>query len=719
MNPFTTTSILISLSKRVQLMSLIWLVLLALQVPAARGQGVAIVDAAAEQYFHLAANEVDVRVEDQVAIVTATQRFENNTGAPAQITFGFPMAEDASPTSIRWLLDETWYRGLIEAVPQDSTLPGVPVGGGGLTAIDNYLGATPFKFEVEQMVPADESISIELQYVQLLPYAFGEVSFTFPNEYLTVQIETVIDQVFSFDLSSQRTIEDVTSSSHTNFEVNNTGNAAQMTLFLSEQSMDSDVEIQYTLSQDELGLFGFSTFLPDSLVADGWVPGFFTFVAEPDASDNTEVIDKVFTLIIDRSGSMGGTKIEQARAAASFIVNNLNEGDAFNIIDFSRDVTSFQSEHVAFDATTQAEALTYINNLSAGGGTNIAEALTTAISQFSTADANTANLVVFFTDGLATVGERDTPEILNLVEAAVNQTETNPILFTFGIGNNVDTQLLTLLATNNQGLAEFLGNDELEERITDLYLRIRNPVLLNTSISFDKTGISEIFPNPLPSLYKGQQMIVSGRYREPGPVNISLRGSAFGQPITYTYTLNLADSAVTSYQFLTKVWAKQKIEELLVAYYSFQSTSSEALALREEIIGLSLAFAIVTPFTSFQGSEEDDGSAVSIEEEEALPEIAEAAGAIQIISNYPNPFSTQTTFQVQVNEVAGAELTIRIYDSLGRVVRTLSMTVYQPGVYELTWDGTTDAGTPVSAGTYIAMANYGDSVWSHVVSVIR
>lgn len=695
-----------------------WLLLFVLLAPAVYGQGVAIVDASTEQYLYLAANHVEVRVEDQVAIVTTTQRFENNSGAPAQVTFGFPMGESASPTSIRWLLDEIWYRGIIEAVPQDTTLPGIPVGGNP-AAIDTYLGPTPFKFEVEQTVAAGDDISIELQYVQLLPYAFGTVSFSYPNRYLSVQADPVLDQLFTFDLTSQRTIEEVTISHEGNVTLNNTGDTALLTLNRSESPMDADIEVQYNLSQDELGLFGFSTFLPDSLVADGWVPGFFTFVAEPDASDNTDVIDKVFTLIIDRSGSMGGSKIQQARDAASFIVNNLNEGDQFNIIDFSRDVASFSPEHVAFDQTSQADALAYIENLRSGGGTNISEALTTAISQFASADANTANLIVFFTDGMATVGERDTPTILSLVESTVAQTQTNPILFTFGIGAAVDTQLLTLLATNNQGLAEFLGSDELEQRITDFYLRIRNPVLLNTSITFDKTGISELFPNPLPSLYKGQQMIVSGRYRDPGPVNISLNGSAFGQPVTYTYTLDLADSVVTSYQFLTKVWAKQKIEELLVAYYSFKDTSSEALALREEIIGISLSFGVVTPFTSFQGSEEDDGMSVSNEEE--LPGGFEEGGpaAVQIVSNYPNPFRSKTTLRVQVNQLVGTTVMVRIYDSLGRLVRTLSVPVYQTGVYEVEWDGKTDAGVPVSAGSYVAVASYGNAVWSHVIAVIR
>ena len=686
------------------------------------GQGVGVVDATAENYLLLDANQIDVQVEDQVAIVTSTQRFRNTTPDSTLFTFAFPLAEDASPISIRWQINDIWYRGAIEPVPQDTTLPGEGGdGGGGRVPLDDYLGETPLLFEIEQFLGQDSSVTVELQYVQLLPYQFGNVDFEFPNQYTAIQSVPVAEQELTFNLSSQRSVLDVVLLSHSGSTVENGGNTATLSYEGSELPLTSDYRVQYTLSQDELGLFGFSTWFPDSLVVDEAGQGFFTFVAEPDASENTEVIDKVFTLIIDRSGSMTGTKIDQAREAADFIVNNLNEGDLFNIIDFSSEVQSFQSEHVSFTPQNRDAALQYISSIRASGATNISGALQLAISQFAMLQGgNTANLIVFFTDGQANRGVSDTQGILDLVEEEVTVTETQPVIYTFGIGSNVDTQLLTLLARNNNGLVEFLGNDQLESRITDFYLRIRNPVLLNTSIAFDRTGIVEIFPAPLPSLYKGQQMIVSGRYDTPGPLTVTLSGSAFGQPISFDYTLNLSDTAVTQYQFLPKIWAKQKIDQLLVAYFSLNPSSSEAKALRDEVITLGVNYGIVTPFTSFQGGEEDgDANAVSVEEEFTEETPGRVRAAFEIMGNYPNPFRNETRIQVNIQRIEAPTVNVRIYDSLGRLVRTLEVPVTGPGIHDIEWDGLTDAGTPVSSGSYIAIIEYGDTILSHVIAVVR
>ena len=490
----------------------------------------------------------------------------------------------------------------------------------------------------------------------------------------------------------------------------------------SELPLTTDYRIRYSLSQDELGLFGFSTWFPDSLVVDEGSRGFFTFVAEPDASDNADVIEKVFTLIIDRSGSMSGTKIQQAREAADFIVNNLNEGDQFNIVDFSSEATSFRAEHVPFTPENRDAALDYISTINSGGATNISGALQLAISQFALLQGgNTANLIIFFTDGQANRDISDTQGILDLVAQEVNVTETQPVIYTFGIGNDVDTQLLTLLARNNNGLVEFLGNDQLESRITDFYLRIRNPVLLNTSVSFNRTGIVELFPAPLPSLYKGQQMIVSGRYDTPGPLNITLNGSAFGQPISFEYTLDLSDVAVPRYQFLPKIWAKQKIDQLLVAYFSLNPSSSEAKTLRDEVIKLGVSYGIVTPFTSFQGGEEDDGDgqAVSVEEEFTSETPEHARANFEVIGNYPNPFRNETRIQVNVQRIEAPTIKVRVYDSMGRLVRTLEVPITGPGLFDIEWDGLTDAGTPVASGSYIAIIEYGDTLLSHVMVVVR
>ena len=669
------------------------------------GNGVGIIDSENPTVLKLITSEISVDVENQVAIITSRQTFKNNFGSDSKFKYAFPLPEGASATELRWFKNGIWETAVISVEPQDTTLPGG--GSSGLIAynLQEYLGNTPLYFNFEDELLADSLITIELKYVQLLSYDFGKVSFVFPNNYQLIQSTPIDTQGFQFNLTSSRTIVDIELLNHNSQITTNDGANANIHMQIYELAADKDYEVLYSLSTEEFGLFGFSTKLPDSLVfdkEDG--TGFFTFVAEPNPENGTDVIDKVFTLIIDKSGSMSGNKIVQARSAAGFIVNNLNEGDKFNIVDFESNIFSFRNTHVANTTENRTAALSYISSLSAGGGTNISGALTTSISQFVTANDSTANIIVFFTDGEATSGITGTNAILDFVQEETAKNETDITIFTFGIGTGANRQLLTLLANNNNGISEFLDNDEVEEVITQFYLKIKSPVLINTEISFSSANIKEIYPIPLASLYKGQQMIVSGRYSETSETIITLKGSAFGKPVEYSYNLDLSDSSIAKYQFLPKIWAKQKIEYLMIQYYSLNVGSTEADILKEQILTLSLAYGIITEFTSFS---EDLTSA---EEEQLIKDEDLIVGDFRILGNYPNPFNPSTKISFSVGLDFHDVVTIKIYNSIGQLVRVLTINVNGMGVYEVTWNGLTQNGSSASSDIYIYTVDFGNRI---------
>ncbi len=431
--------------------------------------------------------------------------------------------------------------------------------------------------------------------------------------------------------------------------------------------------------------------------------GFFVFVAEPDPSQNTKVINKVFTLIIDRSGSMYGEKMDQAKNAADFIVNNLNEGDKFNIVDFSDFISSFRNEHVIYNTENRDAALNYISLLQADGSTNISGAFDIAVPQFSVANDSTANIIIFFTDGQATAGITETNYLLEHISSLIGQAESKVIVFSFGIGSDVNHQLLTLLSNQNNGVSTFLENNQLEEVITDFYLQIRNPVLLNSEISYaDSSTIKEVFPNPLPNLYKGSQMIVSGRYAHPTTTTISLKGKAFGTAVEYQYQLSLSDSEAAQYRFLPKVWAKEKIEHLLVEYYSLSYGDPMADTIKIQIVKLSTDYGVITPFTSFTGG------ATSVEEHEQTKKDVANPKEFRIIGNYPNPFNPSTTIRFYSPADLHSLITIKIFNTLGQLIKTLHVSVGNKGFYEVIWNGLMENGASASSGTYIYTIDFGN-----------
>ena len=679
----------------------------------ALANGVAIVNGSTPQYLELINSHVQVSIENQVAITTATQTFANRLGGNTTFKYAFPLNEQASAISLRWQIHNNWYTASFSATPQDTSVTGGE-GEEPAASLKNYLGATPLYFNISEVLGNDSLVTIELTYVEFLPYEFGVVDYTYPNDYQLIQSAAIDTQNFNLVINSDRNIDSLKLKDIDGTTISNDGNTATMELQMLGSIADQNYNVQYSLALDELGLFGLSTFLADSLVPDSGSRGFFTFVAEPDPSESTSIINKVFTLIIDRSGSMGGTKIIQARNAASFIVEHLNEGDKFNIVDFSGDISSLQSTHVDYNTVNEGVALTYISNLVAGGMTNISGAFSEAIPQFSAASDTTANIIIFFTDGQATSGITSTSGILSHVRDLVNTSETNMMIFTFGIGSYANEQLLNQLATEHSGLAEFLGDNELEEKITNFYLLIQNPVLLNTQMSFSPDIVSDAYPSPLPNLYIGQQMIVAGRYSSADLLTINLSGDAFGQPITYSYDLNLADSSIEKYQFLPKIWAKKKIEHLMIEYYSYGESSTEALEIKEEIVLLSLQFGVITPFTSFS----EDRPTTGIEEfDEAMNE--SIATTFTLLGNYPNPFNPSTTIKFNVANEATGLMRINIYSVSGKLVRVLFINVTGAGNYEVFWNGMDMNGKSVPSGTYIYILDINNTLLSGKMILLK
>lgn len=666
--------------------------------------GVCIVDAYQGIYFHLLSNQVNVVVNDQIATVKTTQEFRNQTGSDVVIKYAFPLNEEASATNIRWKLGGVWYTAIITPTPQDTTLPG----GGEDPDPDllAYLGETPLYFTLLDTIPDDSLLVIELTYVQLLPYSFSKVDFFFPNNYSLIQSSPLNLQELDFRLYSQRTIEDVQLFIPSGGTVINYGDSATIFYQVWEAPASFDYTAQYELNSEELGLFSFSTFFPDSLVScDNYGRGFFTFIVEPDPNDTLNIIQKVFTLIIDRSGSMGGTKIIQAKEAASYIVNNLNEGDYFNIVKFNEFIGTFNDDHVPFNPETQLEALDYINQIYADGLTNISGAFGEAIPDFAFSDSTTANIIIFLTDGEATTGITGTEQILQHIGDLISYNEVNNLsIHTFGIGEYVNQQLLSQIASQNDGLCYFLLNEELLEAITNFYNMIRNPVLLNPVMSIDPPIIAETYPYPLPNLYLGQQLIATGRYDTAEMVTVTLSGTAFGMQQEYIYDVTLADTIIVQNQFLTKLWAKRKMEYLYVLYFTFPEGSPEAEEIKNEIIDISTCYNVISPFTSYTGG----GGGVSIEEKEFFGEEESS----RYCATYPNPFTSSTTFRLTVEEQLTGTAVLNIYDNTGKLLQVITIQVSGPGNYEIPWNGSDAAGNPLKSGMYFYTITLGDRIYS-------
>ena len=137
----------------------------------------------------------------------------------------------------------------------------------------------------------------------------------------------------------------------------------------------------------------------DHELHDANADGYFLLLASPEVkSASDKPIAKTVIFVVDRSGSMSGEKIEQAKGAAKFVLNNLREGDLFNIVAYDSEISAFQPELQKFNDETRAAAVGFVDGLYAGGSTDIDGALKRTLGML--ADNKRPTYMIFLTDGL-------------------------------------------------------------------------------------------------------------------------------------------------------------------------------------------------------------------------------------------------------------------------------------------------------------------------------
>ena len=184
-----------------------------------------------------------------------------------------------------------------------------------------------------------------------------------------------------------------------------------------------------------------------------------------------------------------------------------------------------------------------------------------------------------------------------LRNAAANRpADTDIRLFTFGVGFDVNTDLLDTVSRQMGGRSRYVRPDEqIDEAVSQFYSAIQTPVLTNVQIDFgDGPSVSDTYPFPLPDLFAGEQTVVSGRYRNGGDVTITLSGKVNGEKMTFTYPERTLVSAGGE-PFVARLWATRRIGALMEEIRR-NGPNPEIV---DAVVDLSMRYGIVTPYTSY------------------------------------------------------------------------------------------------------------------------
>jgi Ca-activated chloride channel family protein len=483
-------------------------------------------------------------------------------------------------------------------------------------ALVEYVGRDFFRASIFP-IPSGGTRSLVLEYDQLLPKDGETVELLYPLNTEKFSAKPLRDVSVTVRIESTAGIGAIYSPTHDVAVSRLDGRRATATFAAREVRPETDFLLYWGESGQEVG----ATLLTHW--PRGEDRGYFLLLASPTLPDGAmqAAKPKDVTVCVDVSGSMAGTKLEQTKAALRQVVGGLSEGDRFNVVKYASGVVPLWDASMPLTAERRKEAFAFVDAMQASGGTNIADALATALSQPATADL--PRVVLFMTDGRPTIGETtDANEIL------ARAKKLNPggavRIFVFGVGVDVNPVLLDRLALDHHGVPTYVRpNEDVERKVASLYEKIRFPVLTDVRVELGGMRASEVLPSSAPDLFRGGQIAIAGRYGKGGKVDLVVSGRDAGEGREFHYELSAAgEGQGLRDDFPARVWAIRRIADLVDQVRLLGRREKELV---DEIVRLSTKFGIMTEYTSFLADERADHGRVADNRVRALEELSRLA----------------------------------------------------------------------------------------------
>ncbi len=539
-------------------------------------------------------SDVTVRIdgERRVAYIEVEEIFRNNSHTMQEGDYLYPIPPEAVFTNLSLFMGEQELRGEVLPADEARRIYEEIVRRKKDPALIELVGHGVLRARVFPIDPGDTRRVI-LRYTQILgkdgdllrlryPRVVGIVPGTAARETSRPDLRTQRSHPFTLTIRVTGAERFATPYSPTHvIEVRERG-PDELEIVHSGDAAARDFELFLPLRESFVGA---------SLVAHapGNEPGYFMLLISPPAHGDEAHIPRDLTLVLDVSGSMSGVKMEQARDALDQILAGLRPEDRFRLITFSSFVRSFSDDFVRADRATLREARDYLSGVRAEGSTNIMDALREALEP--EAERGRLSLIVFLTDGKPTVGETAPEQIMEAAE----RLRDGERVFAFGVGYDVNTYLLDRMAEGGRGTVSYVGpGDDVEEAVSSLTRKISFPALSDLRIVRAPAELEDHYPNPLPDLFYGEDLILFGRYRGDGSGRLVLEGTRAGETQRFTYEVDLPRRENDN-DFIPRLWAARKAGAL-TAYVRLHGADPEVV---EEIRQLGLRYGIITEYTSY------------------------------------------------------------------------------------------------------------------------
>jgi len=452
-------------------------------------------------------------------------------------------------------------------------------------------------------IAAGATSTVSLTYKQALVINGNRVDYLLPRtEWLLYRVPWEI----TVRINAGQTLSAIYSPSH-KLDIHRDGlDSATVTTVSESSTMAGPFRLYYLLEEAQ----GFTCSVL-SYPASEFDGGYFLFLAGLPAELATDGNDikRELTLVLDRSGSMRGVKIEQVKQAARLVINGLADGEAFNLITYNSRIDTFNNEPLLKNQSAVQAAFEYMDTIDAAGSTNLYGALETALLQEPT--EGFLPVILFLTDGLPTTGETREVQIRDLV---LSSNPYNRRVFTLGVGYDLNAPLLDGLAEYSLGRSIFVTpQDDVEAAIMEVFSTISQPLFTDLTIH---SVSSEEFPgtrrtyNVLPfnivDLFQADQLVLIGEYLGQEPFLFEIRGNYRNQVQSFFCPIDPQDESL-KHGFVPRLWSSRFVAQVINEIR--QMGADPELTIYNErlwdlsvaMVDLSLTYGILTEYTAFFG----------------------------------------------------------------------------------------------------------------------
>ncbi len=550
-------------------------------------RGLLIPDDKKIQPLLLTKQSIEFKIVDQFAETLVEQVFHNHSDRALEATFIFPVPKGASVNRFTmWvdgketkgeLLDATKARQIYTSIVRRIQDPGL------LEYMDNNL----IRMRVFP-VPARGDQRVSVSYTSVVAREGDLAEFLFPLKAESRFSQSGQDFSLSGTIKSQHGISVIYSPTHDINIQRKSDKEASVNLNKGTIQSDRDFQLFYSFSDKTVGM----SMLTHRPV--GSEDGYFSLVINPAMkSKQAKPLPRDFVFVMDTSGSMRGPKMDQAKKALKYCINSLGDSDRFSMLNFATSVSLFRDEFVAANEEFKTLGRKWVDSLDSTGGTAIRDALMAAL-EIRGNEASRPFVIVFFTDGMPTIGETNPEKITRDVIAKI---KPNTRIFTFGVGDDVNATMLDLLAEKTKAATTYVRpSEDIEIKSSAMVAKISNPVLVNLGLSFSPgVQVLDIYPTSLPDIFEGSQLMVFGKFKGKGPSAITLKGDLGNEKKEFVYEYNFPERTTDSKEFVEQLWARRKVGFLLDQIRA----NGEKSELVDEVTKIAKKYGITTPYTSY------------------------------------------------------------------------------------------------------------------------